>query len=100
MGSGSKPNVYYFSNLPGINVFVPDVYKRQVQATAVEMQKTACALELAYGKTNGTMRVLDKFFAGQWDGEFCVIAPGETVAEKHFEDRPRCVEAIDDGSVE
>lgn len=71
-----------------------------VRTTAVEMQKTACALELAYGETKGTMRVLDKLFAGQWDGEFCVINPGETVAEKHFEGRPRCVEGVDDGRTE
>ena len=70
-----------------------------LEETAVEMRKTACALGLAYGEAKGTMRVLDKLFAGQWDEEFCVITPGETVGERHFEDRARCVEVICDDVV-
>jgi hypothetical protein len=32
----------------------------------------------------GSTRILEKLFSGNWDGEFCLIPPGEQVRQEPF----------------
>ncbi len=49
-------------------------------ATAMPVaRKTAAALGLTCAATGGTTRVLEKMMRGQWDEEFLVVRPGESV---------------------
>ncbi len=49
-----------------------------------EARETAELLGLAYGTAPGSIRVLEKLFAGQWDEEFMVLAPGKAFAAQDF----------------
>lgn len=48
------------------------------------MQHTADLLELEYGETSGSIRVLEKLLRHEWDQEFYILPPGETYSQMEF----------------
>ena len=44
----------------------------------------AAALELEYGTQDGTVRVLEKLLRQEFDEEFLVVGPGETLTQRMF----------------
>ena len=47
-------------------------------------QSDAASLGLAYSRQQGTVRALEKLLLHEFDGEFCLAAPGERITQRHF----------------
>ena len=47
-------------------------------------QSDAASLGLAYSSQQGTVRALEKLLLHEFDGEFCLAAPGERITQRHF----------------
>ena len=61
-----------------------------VAACMEEIRPAAAELSLRITQCGAHLRAYEKFLAGEWDGEFIVTAPGETITEAHFDTRARC----------
>lgn len=48
------------------------------------IQSSAQMLDLEYKETEGSVRILEKLLLGQWDGEFCVLEPGQQFEQMEF----------------
>lgn len=55
-----------------------------------QLEEPLKEFSLEYRQCQGTLRVLEKLFRPQWDEEFCVIKPRETVTLEHFQGRQPC----------
>ena len=56
-----------------------------------EVRPMADRLGLEVKRTPACLRMLQKLLTGPYDDEFVSLAPGETLAMTHFDDRARCL---------
>jgi len=55
-----------------------------VEASLTLAQLFASTLDLRLETVRGTVDILERLFRGDWDNEFIVLEPGETLALNHF----------------
>lgn len=72
-----------FANYESITMLDTGAYK--VEDCLAEAKSFADDLELELHQQAGSVRVLEKLFAGPWDEEICITGPGEVFLNKQFE---------------
>ena len=55
------------------------------------IQQTAEKLNLCYGETTGSIRILEKLLRHEWDEEFYILAPGDRFQQMEFLRHPGSV---------
>jgi hypothetical protein len=66
------------------NLALIDTGAYEIEDCLAETRARAEELELALGVVSGSVQLLDRLFAGPWDGEVVVVPPGERISLLHL----------------